>query len=183
MTTHNTFLTAVYDWIVLVTGIDKDNVFRRDQENPDKLPGVEWATFKEISGDVRDYPLEKKTAVGTAKAQYDGTRVFPGTSIVSVNVYAANGADMLRNLYASRTERAPRMLFNTAKAVLLSMAGPRDLSLLSETTWKSRHQADFTFNVFTERVERDYLVDIVDMTGKIETDEIEIYVARQTGGN
>ena len=183
MTVYSTFHDALYDWIVDVTGFDPANVFRRNQENPDRAPGVNWATFKEITGDARDYPLEVKVPVGTAKEEFDTQRIFPGTSTVSVNIYADNGADILRALYDSRAERTTRKRFKDAKAVLLSMAGPRDLTLLSDTTWKARHQADFTFNIFSERTERDFIVDIVRATGKMDDDEVEIYVARPTGGN
>ena len=183
MTTHLTFMDGLYDWLLLVTGFNADNIFRRDQQNPDRDPGVEWATYKVISGDVSDYPLEKSLAVGTAKEELDIKRIHPGTTIVSVNIYAEDGADVLKNLYASRMERNPRELLKDAGGVLLSMNGPRDLSLLSETTWKARHQAVFTFNTFTQRIERDFIVDITHAKGKMETDEVEIYVERPTGGN
>lgn len=183
MTVYSTFHDALYDWIVDVTGFDPANIFRRNQQNPDRAPGENWATFKEISGDARDYPLEVRVPVGTAKEEFDDQRIFPGTSVVSVNIYADNGADILRALYDSRTERTTRKRFYDAKAVLLSMAGPRDLSLLSDTTWKARHQADFTFNTFSERTERDSVVDVVRVTGKIDNNEIEINVARPMGGN
>jgi hypothetical protein len=181
MTAYSTFMTGVYDWLYLVTGFGAGNIFRQNQQNPDLGPDVSWATYKEISGTMVDYPLEKVTDHDpdvTPGVQLDTLRVFPGTSMVSVNIYAANGADILRNLYASRAERAPRVLLKTAGVVLLSMAGPRDLAELSNTKWKHRFQADFTFNSFTERTELDYVMDIVDLTGKIETDEVEVYVDR-----
>lgn len=181
MTVYADYMDGVYDWLALVTGFDPDNIFRRNQQNPDLGPDVEWATYKEISGDVRDYPLVKKEdndPVGNPGVSLKYTRVLPGTSVVSVNIYAENGFDILRNLFLSREERATRQILAAAKVVLLSMVGPRDLSILSNTKWKNRYQADYTFQEFTERVETDYIVDIVDLTGKVEQDTVEIYVDR-----
>lgn len=181
MTVYADYMSGVYDWLALVTAFGAGNIFRRNQENPDLGPDVNWCTYKEISGDVRDYPLEKvidHAPITNPGVNLDYIRVAPGTSMVSVNVYADNGADVLRNLYASRAERATRAIFKTAKIVLLSMSGPRDLSILSDTKWKNRYQADFTFQVFTERTELDYIVDIVQATGTIETETITIDVDR-----
>lgn len=181
MTIYTEYMSGVYDWIVAVSGFAAGNVFRRNQENPDLGPDANWATYKEISGETRDYPLVKtvdNSPIINPGVQLDYTRVLPGTSMVSVNIYADNGADILRNMFLARTERATRAIFKTAKIVLLDMSGPRDLSELSDTKWKNRYQADFTFQVFTERVELDYIVDIVDLTGKVEQDTIEIYVDR-----
>lgn len=179
MTTHTEYMDGLFDWFALVTGFNSANIFRQHQQNPDLGPDVEWLTYKEIGGDIRDYPLVKTTASGTAPGeQVDMTRVISGTSIVSVNVFAVNGADVLRNLWLSRWERAPRVTLKAAKAVLMFMGGPRDLSSLSDTKWKHRYQADFTFRVFTERVESDYIVDIVELDGKIDDDDVAINVDR-----
>ena len=181
MTVYATFMSGVFDWLALVTGYAPANIFRRNQENPDLGPDVNWATYKEISGDMRDYPLAKTVDNSPSinpGVNLDYTRVSPGSSMVSVNIYAENGADVLRNLFASRAERASRKLIKAAGASLISMSGPRDLSLLSDTKWKPRYQADFTFYMFTERLETDSIVDIVSLTGMIENDTITIETDR-----
>ena len=138
MTVYSTYMDGIYDWLALVTSFGAGSIFRRDQQNPDLGPDVSWATYKEISGDMRDYPLVKvedhdpvtSEGPGNPGVEVDTTRVFPGTSMVSVNIYAINGADVLRNLHASRVERATRKILTAAGVVLISMTGPRDLSLL-----------------------------------------------------
>lgn len=179
MTTYTEYMDGLYDWLALVSGFDAANIFRRHQQNPDLGADVNWISYKEIGGTARDYPLEKtEDNAGAPGEQMDVTRVIDGTSIISVNVYAENGADVLRNLWLSRFERDPRKILADAKAVLVQMSGPRDLTELSDTQWKQRYQADFTFNIFTERTETDYIMDIVDMTGKVENDTVTIYVDR-----
>ena len=184
MTTHVTFMEGLFDWIVLVAGFDADNVFRRNQNNPDRAPSVQWATYKEIGGTTKDYALWKKTEnAGAPTEQFDMTRIKDGTTIISMNIYSEDGADVLRNLFESREEREPRKLLKAAGGVLIDMSGPRDLSLLSDTNWKQRYQADFTFNTFTKRVETDYILDVSDINGEmIGSDgtvyETQIYVDR-----
>ena len=179
MTTYDGFMKGVYDWIVLNTGFDAANVFRQNQENPDLGAVTEWATYQEISGVNANHPLEKKTANETNPTeQVDYTRITPGEAIVSVNIYAKDGADILRGLWASNNERATREIFKTAKVVLFRMSGPREINQLSNTRWKHRYQADFTFRLHTERVETDYIADIFDLDGKMNDDTVNIYVDR-----
>jgi len=168
-------MDGLYDWFLLVTGFNGANIFRQDQENPDLGTEVNWLTYKEVSGLVRDYPLYKTTASeDNPGTQVDSARIIPGESIVSVNVYAANGADILRKLWLSKYERDPRVILKSAGVTLFQMSGPRDLSMLSDTKWKHRFQADFTFRVFTQIVETDYTVDTTELTGTIEDDTITI---------
>ena len=179
MTVYADFMKGLNDWFVLISGIDAANIFRGYQQNPDLGPNVDWLTYKEIDGDSRDYHLQKTEPNATEPtAEQDTTRVLPGTSVVSVNVYAENGADILKSLWLSRAERDARKILKTAKVVLFGMSGPRDLSVLSDTQWKHRWQADFTFRTHTERVETDYIVDVFDLDGKIETDTVNVYVDR-----
>lgn len=179
MTVYSNYMDGIFDWLALVTGYNASNIFRQHQQNPDLGPDANWITYKEIGGTVKDYPLVKTEAnVAAPTEEIDITRILPGKSIVSVNVYALNGADVLRNLWLSRFERAPRVVLDTAKTVLNFMSGPRDLSELSDTKWKHRYQADFTFEVFTERVETDYIADIFDLEGTVENDTVSIYVDR-----
>lgn len=187
MTTHSTFMAAVHSWIVAVTGFNAQNVIRAQQNAPERAPGVNWATYNYLSGDVRDYPLEKKMDAATPPTLQNvkAIRIHPGTATLSVNVYHTEGVDMLRALDASKTERATRVIFTAAGAVLVGIMGTvRNLTALNETQWVPRFQADFMFNVFHERNELNSIVHETDLNGlvvndRMETEDVEIYVGRE----
>jgi len=179
MTTQNELQTALYNWLVLVTGFGPENIFRSEQNNPDRPNGTSWATFKIIAGESPDYPMwEKSPNPDHPLEQVDILRVNTGSTMVSINIYSENFADILKGLYLSRAERETRILFKDIGASLIDFSGVRDLTLLSDTNWKKRGQADFTFNTFSERTETDYILDDSDLTGYVEPEDINIVVNR-----
>lgn len=182
MTTQATFMAAIQDWIILVAGFNDQNVFQAQQNGPDRGPGTNWATYQKINGMASDYHMEK-----TEDADPDGptkgeliniTRVRTSVSTISVNIYAMNGDDILNGLLDSKTERATRVLFSDVGAVLISKSNNRPLFKKSDTLFKPRYQADFTFNTFSQRVETEFNANEFDIKGTIETDEAQIYVNR-----
>lgn len=180
MTTQVTFMAAIQDWIILVAGFSNQNVFQAQQNGPDRGPGTNWATYQKINGMASDYHMEK-TEDADPGGPNEGevistTRVRASTSTISVNIYAMDGDDILNGLLDSKTERATRKLFSDVGACLISKSNNRPLFKKSDTLFKPRYQADFTFNTFSQRVETDFNANEFDIKGKIETDEVQIYV-------
>jgi hypothetical protein len=177
MTVHSTFMAAVHSWIVATTGFNAQNVFRAQQNGPERPPGTNWATFNFLSGDSRDYPIEKvedNSPITAPMMTAKRTRIRPGTVMVSVNMYHPEGPDKLRELDDSKAERVTRQIFTPAGAVLIGVGQIRNLTALNETVWVPRFQADFTFNIHHTRVELIPVVHISDLNGELVNDKMEI---------
>lgn len=162
--------TALVSWITNGTGISK--VFRANQSGSNCWP-TPYVTFQIIAAPAHPHSDEIREA-GAEEGDIDITHLAHVPITVSVNVYHANGDQLVTRLWNSKRTYAGRYALNQIKAAVLSYSGFRDLTNLRDTDWKPRFQADFVINYQALLVETNKTVEKLSITGKINTDDAEI---------
>lgn len=188
MTIHSTFLVGIHNWIVEVTGLDPQNVFEAKQNGPDRGPGTLWATYEIMTNLTSDYVVCSSQEDADPEGPTEGELINSSSTkrrvtTVTVNMYAPNAEDLLTDLDMSTEERTPRKILSDAGCALLPGTSVRALALRSDTVWKKRAVADFTFNTFRTRTVQEENANVFDIRGKIEENETVIYTERPTGGS
>jgi hypothetical protein len=162
--------TAIVAWIQNGTGIN--TVFRANLNGPCPWP-TNYATFQIIAAPAHLH-ADDTIEAGAEEGDITITHIVHVPVTVSVNVYHIDGMQLITQLWNSKRTYAGRYALNQINAAVLSYSGPRDLTGLRDTDWKPRFQADFVLNYRTLLVETNKTVDKLSLTGKIESDDVEI---------
>lgn len=154
------------DWIIAVTGYGINNVYRTDQEGP-RADG-DYATYKIISSNTAHWPIETREDFGSdddVLRKFDYYRPF----LVSINVFALDGYDVLDNLANSNDDYRNRQILTNGDGLeLVGLRGEtQDLTGLGDTEHKQRYQATFEFRHFKQGTERNQRILEMQVSGEI----------------
>jgi hypothetical protein len=171
--TDNAIHPTIWAWLVAASGYAGGKVYRADQNGPDLWPD-NYITYKIITRDAARHA--DRMYVDPGVPGDTSTRYITRTVVtVSVNVYAEDGAERLTSIFGlARYSWVCRQILLAADAALLDMGTIRDLTRLTDTGHRPRFQADFVFNWTTSVTVSDNTVDVVEINGIIEGDEVEI---------
>jgi hypothetical protein len=159
------------DWIIAITGYDDQHVIRANQNGP--RPTEPYATYQIISETQADFSYWDPTTAGGDDVT--STFIVPAMLMVSVDVFAPDGLDKLSALGQSKNLVSIRNLFGPG-IVLRRKRETRDLTELGDTRWRPRYQADFDFARYNELTEGNKRIIDIELTGKIENDDVEVIV-------
>lgn len=157
---------TIRDWIIAVTGYGVNNVYRTDQEGP-RADG-DYATYKIISSITAHWPIETREDFGSdddVLRKFDYHRPF----LVSINVFALDGYDVLDNLANSNDDyRNRQILTNGAGIELVGYRNEaQDRTGLGDHKFRQRYQATFEFRHFKQGTERNQKVLEIRVSGEI----------------
>lgn len=146
--------TLLYDWIVLVTGYDAENVIRANQNGP--RPVAPFATWQITTSEPDDYSYTSSELVETPDEEDEEIiHLNASTTImkrhivsVDVNVYDSSGRSKLAELEMSNARTDVRQIFNDSGTVLIGASIVRDLTETIDTKFVPRYQAEFRFRTF-----------------------------------
>lgn len=174
--------TLLYDWLVLVTGYDEENVIRANQNGP--RPVAPFATWQITTSEPADYSYIETQVVQTPDEEdeeiihLNGSTTLMKRHIVSVdvNIYDPDGRSILSNLEMSNARTDVRQIFAPG-TVLIGASVIRDMTEVMDTKFVPRYQAEFRFRTFVENTHTDvdHIWESYDITGELtDGDEITI---------
>jgi len=178
---------AVRDWIALVSGISENYVFAAPSNGPRPPQGVPYITYAFLSASSSDFSWQTQEPIYDTESgkiiRSEITLHTPRRIVLSVNVYALTGMDILDRLYDSRWDYTHRGALSTAGLVLRGRSAIRDLSAIGPTQHDPRFQADLNFALIGQYIYTDYVVDAIEINGHIETQDEQITAERPPEGD
>jgi hypothetical protein len=149
--------SAVQQWIMSVTGYDNQHVFRSQQVGP--RPEADHATYLNMAAQDADFSEVKKVETVPESDNYDVSYTAPGLLVYSVNIFAANGRELLSSLWKSRYLLVPRLALRSEGLVLRSTGDSNEVPTPGDTSWRRQFHRDFSFGIYTvdsEEIEKIY---------------------------
>jgi hypothetical protein len=139
------FDTTIQQWLIEVSGYDDQHVIRANPKGP--KPSGDHITYLLLTSPQSDFAEVKKTDLEVDDdIQVDYTHATKPA--YSINVYAQNGEDILKDLWASRYTLTPRLILKGGGLALANKAGPGAAPQPGDTTWLPQYNATFEFRAF-----------------------------------
>lgn len=167
--------TAVHEWIMAATGYDDQHVIRSEQVGPRPTDG--HATYLDIAGADAQFSEVVKEETVPESDNYEVTYTAPKQLTYSINIFAADGQELLSRLWKSRYLLAPRLALRAEGLVLMARGDINQVSTIGDTSWRRQYHADYTFSLYTvdsEEVEKLYTYRLYGAWTKEEGDDLEV---------
>lgn len=161
--------TLIHNWIKAITGYDAQHVIKGNQTG--KRPKGDYATYFQIGGTENQYAYKKKVDEIEGEPipgdDVEVTYTTPETVIYDINVFSETGDRVLKDLFKSRNLLIARNILKLGNLVIRYISSTRDLTRFSDTIFRPRYQADFTFGTMNEMKETNQKILEVSLHGRL----------------
>lgn len=168
--------TIIYSWIKAVTGFDDQHIIRANQTG--KRPKDDFITYFLIGGHENDYSHMKKVdeidSIPIPDDNVEVTYTTPETLIYDIQAYSINGKEILKDLLRSKYLFSARNILKIGNLVIANRSEIRNLTLFSDTVFRPRYQADFTFRTMDEMKETNQKILEFELHGKFDNMDVII---------
>jgi hypothetical protein len=158
----------IHNWIKSVTGFDAQHVIRENQVG--KRPVEDYVSYFKIGGNENQYAHKKKVdeidSVPIPDDDVEVTYTTPERIMYSVDIHSLNGERLLKDLFKSRNLLSARNILKLGNLVIVSKSETRNPNLFSDTKYRIRYQADFTFRTMNEMKETNQKILEYELHGK-----------------
>ncbi len=171
--------TIIHNWIKSVTGFDGQHVIKENQTG--KRPKDDYVSYFEIGGSENQFAHKKKVdkidLVPIPDDNVEVTYTTPETVIYSIDIHSLNGKRILDDLFKSRNLLSARNILKLGNLVIAAKSETRNPNLFSDTKYRIRYQADFTFRTMNEMKETNQKILTMILHGEFKDPDMDVIIS------